>query len=350
MRRATLALATAALVLQGCAAAAIPVVAGGLVGRKTVSDRNARKARKAEAARIRSLPAAPMPAPMLPGVPPAMQYLYASGEAVALDLQAYMGLANYLVGISADLRIGHDVDSVVLAPGATLEQPKFLPCAGKPPAIVFDIDETAIHNLGFEGDAARRGEAYDAQRWADWERTGTRQVAVVPGLTEVIRVARLAKIAVVFNSNRLAENADATAAMLDGVGLGPVVHGDTLWLQGDAGSTDSRKDGRRWAIAAKYCVVAMSGDQLGDFSDLFNAPGATPAARREAAAGLHTTLMWGHGWFMLPNPVYGTGLRGGMDDVFPPATRWTPTPTPTPNSTPIAAPIAGAPAPVAKEK
>ncbi len=322
MARATLALAAATLALQGCAAAAIPVVAGGLVGRKTVNDRNARKVRKAEAARIRNLPAAPKPAV----VPPAMQYLYASGEAVALDLQAYMGLANFLVGVSADLRIGHDVSSVVLAPGSTLERPKFLPCGGKPPAIVFDIDETAIQNLGFEGDAARRGEGYDAQRWADWERTGAGKVAILPGLMEVIRVARLAQIAVVFNSNRLAENADATAAMLDGVGLGPVVHGETLWLQGDAGSTDSRKDGRRWAIAAKYCVVAMSGDQLGDFSDLFNAPGATPAARREAAAGLHTTLMWGHGWFILPNPVYGTGLKGGMDDVFPPSTRWTPTP------------------------
>lgn len=325
MRRATLALATAAFVLQGCAAAAIPVVAGGFVGRQTIEGRKARKAaRKAERESV--VPAVRIGPPPV-AVPPAMQYLYASGEAAALDLQAYMALANYLVGISADRRIGHDVNSVVLAPGATLDHPKFLPCGAKPLAIVFDIDETAILNLGFERDAAKRGDVYDAQRWADWERTGAGHVAVVPGLMEAVRVARLANIAAVFNSNRLAENAEATAAMLDGVGLGPAVHGDTLWLQGDAGSTDGAKDGRRWAIAAKYCVVAMSGDQLGDFSDLFNAPGATPAVRRAAVAGLETTLMWGHGWFILPNPVYGTGLKGGMDDVFPPATRWTPTPT-----------------------
>jgi hypothetical protein len=26
---------------------------------------------------------------------------------------------------------------------------------------------------------------------------------------------------------------------------------------------------------------------------------------------------------MLPNPVYGTGLKGGVDDIFPPDARWT---------------------------
>ena len=321
--RATLALAATALVLQGCAAAAIPVVAGGVMGRSHLKDRQARQQLKARAAMARAIPAQQ---PLAASVPPAMQYLYASGEAAALDIQAYMALANYLVGISADRRIGHDVGSVVLAPGATLEHPKFVPCEAKPLAIVFDIDETAILNLGYEGDAARRGEAFDADRWSDWERTGTGHVAVVPGLMEAIRVARLAKIAVVFNSNRRAENAEATAAMLDGVGLGPVVHGETLWLQGDPAGPTGDKDGRRWAIAAKYCVVAMSGDQLGDFSDLFNAPGASPAVRRASVGGLETTLMWGRGWFMLPNPVYGTGLKGDFDTVFPTATQWTPQP------------------------
>jgi 5'-nucleotidase (lipoprotein e(P4) family) len=245
-----------------------------------------------------------------------------------------MGLANYLVGLPADRSIGHDVPSVVIAPGSTLDAPTFVPCGRKPLAIVFDIDETAILNLGYEADAARRGETFDPQRWADWERTGRTQVAVVPGLLDVIKVARIENITVVFNSNRSVAHAAETAAMLDGVGLGPVVQGETLWLQGDGGG----KDARRWAIAAKYCVVAMSGDQLGDFSDLFNAPAMLPGARRDAVAGRKTSLMWGHGWFMLPNPVYGTGLKGGFDDVFPPATRWSPT------QIPMASP------PAAKEK
>ncbi len=334
MRRgATLALAGAALVLHGCAAAAIPVVAGGFVGRTTLKERKERKAHKTKtrdttAYRIVDLKELPRPSGAAPTVPASMQYLYGSGEAAALSLQAYMGLANYLVGLPTDRSIGHDVPSVVIAPGSTLDAPSFVPCGKKPLAIVFDIDETAVLNLGYESDAARRGEGFDAARWADWERTGGAQVAPVPGLLDAIKVARIENIAVIFNSNRSVAHAAETAAMLDRVGLGPVVHGDTLWLQGDAGSTDGGKDARRWAIAAKYCVVAMSGDQLGDFSDLFNAPAMLPAARREAVGGRKTSLMWGHGWFMLPNPVYGTGLKGGMDDVFPPATRWSPTPTP----------------------
>jgi hypothetical protein len=54
--------------------------------------------------------------------------------------------------------------------------------------------------------------------------------------------------------------------------------GDTLFLMGDDAS-GSRKDGAAQAIAAKYCVLAMGGDQLGDFSDLFNSEPKSVAAR-----------------------------------------------------------------------
>ena len=74
----------------------------------------------------------------------------------------------------------------------------------------------------------------------------------------------------IFNSNRLAANAAQTAAAIEGAGLGPARHGETLYLQGDV-APGSAKDPRRAAISARYCVVAMAGDQLGDFSDLFNA-------------------------------------------------------------------------------
>ncbi|MEG3166084.1 HAD family acid phosphatase [Sphingomonas sp. PB2P19] len=338
--RATLALATAALVLQGCAAAAIPIVAGGFVGRAKLQDRKSKRPDKRKTSAYRLVDMKELPRPTAAAtaaatagataaatggtVPGAMQYLYGSGEAAALDLQAYMALANYLVGLPADRSIGHDVPSVVIAPGSTLDAPRFVPCGSKPLAIVFDIDETAVLNLGYEADAARRGETFDSARWAEWERTGGGHVAVVPGLLDVIKVARITDITVIFNSNRSVAHAAETAAMLDRIGLGPVVHGDTLWLQGDAGGTGSGKDARRWAIAAKYCVVAMSGDQLGDFTDLFNASSMTPPARREAVGGRKVSLMWGRGWFMLPNPVYGTGLKGDFDTVFPPATRWTP--------------------------
>jgi len=126
---------------------------------------------------------------------------------------------------------------------------------------------------------------------------------------------------VIFNSNRLAAHAETNEAALNGAGLGPARHGSTLWLQGDA-APGSAKDPRRAAISQRYCVIAMAGDQLGDFSDLFNVRTlSTPERRRLAITGRVASL-WGNGWFILANPVYGTGLRGTIDDVFPADRRW----------------------------
>ncbi len=105
--------------------------------------------------------------------------------------------------------------------------------------------------------------------------------------------------------------------------LGPARHGETLFLAGDD-AMGGNKDGRRATIAARWCVVAMAGDQLGDFSDLFDA--VRPATSRRAAVAVSPLAAnWGAGWFMLPNPVYGKALKGTLDEVFPPDSRWAPT-------------------------
>jgi predicted secreted acid phosphatase len=47
------------------------------------------------------------------------------------------------------------------------------------------------------------------------------------------------------------------------------------------------------------------------------------AQRRQLAVHSSAGGLWGKGWFILPNPVYGTALKGGIDDVFPADKRWT---------------------------
>ncbi|MEO7679176.1 MAG: HAD family acid phosphatase [Sphingomonas sp.] len=266
-------------------------------------------------------PAAAVAAPGS-GASPAMQFLYGSGEAAALDYQAYLGLIDLMIAKSSDRAVGQKVLSVVLTPAATLTAPKFASCEGKPLAAVFDVDETALLNVGFEADDAQHpGRPYDQARWERWERSGQNAVVATPGMIEVARVAKASGVTLVFNTNRQTANAAATVVALDRAGLGPIEHGNNLWLQGDEG-TGAGKDSRRTAIAAKYCVIAMAGDQLGDFSDLFNTPGRSPAARRALATGNTIKTMWGHGWFILPNPVYGTALKGAVDDIFPAEKRW----------------------------
>ncbi|MGN6376468.1 MAG: HAD family acid phosphatase [Sphingomonas sp.] len=327
--------------LSSCAAAiALPIAAGSAIG---MSSQHHQRHQQKEAAPVAAAAPADQHAVILatpsqraafeagptdvaaagqPAVPPSMQYLYGSGEAAALSIQSYYQLANFAVAKASDRAVGHPVSSVVLAPGATLDDPKFMPCGDKPLAIVLDVDETTLLNYGFEADQTSHGGAYDAKRWADWERTGQSGVAPVPGVVDALRAARIAHVTVVFNSNRSTANAAGTAAAIDQAGLGPAVHGDTLWLAGDTPGGNG-KDQRRWAISARYCVIAMAGDQLGDFSDLFNADGTAFAARRAMVANPHIAVLWGEGWFMLPNPVYGTALKGVFGEVFPLDKRWT---------------------------
>jgi len=250
------------------------------------------------------------------GVPAGMQYLYGSGEAAAGSQQVWRGLVGY---VTQQLR-ARPREGVVLAEGATLAAPRFEPCGGRPPAVVFDVDETVALNLGFERDAAG-GRPYESARWRAYEITGGTTARAVPGAAEAVRQLRAMGVTAVFNSNR--REAAPTAAMLDRLGLGPARLGETLFLADAA--TGSAKDGRRATIAARYCVVAMGGDQLGDFSDLFNA-GQTPAERRAQAQAPAIARLWGAGWFVLPNPVYGTALKGRLDEVFPADSAWAPEP------------------------
>lgn len=256
-------------------------------------------------------------APPARPVPPAMQWLYGSGESGASSLQAYHAFRDYVVAAAR----ARPRDSIVLAADATLDNPRMVPCGDKPLAVVLDVDETALQNLGYSYDEALGGKSYDQERWNRWERTGAAAVAAMPGAAAALGTIRAEGVTVIFNSNRQAANAAQTEAAINGANLGPAAHGETLYLQGDV-APGSAKDPRRAAIAAHYCVIAMAGDQLGDFSDLFNARALSVPDRRRYATTPPFSALWGRGWFMLSNPVYGPGLRGTYDEVFPADRRW----------------------------
>ena len=261
------------------------------------------------------LPPEPPPAPpQLRGI----QYLYGSAEAAALTRQTWRILADFV-----DEQLASGVhEGVVLTPDSTLTNARFLPCADRPPAIVLDVDETSVLNLGAEYDdlvANRR--RFDEDVWDRWEKMGAAYVAPTPGAKEALDRLRDHGVTVIFNSNRSSVNAVGAEAALNAAGLGPAKHGETLFLAGDD-AKGSFKDGRRQTIAARYCVLAMAGDQLGDFSDLFATEPNGVAARRASIAYSGIVDLWGNGWFVMPNPVYGSGVQGGPDDIFPKDKQW----------------------------
>ncbi|WP_338467492.1 HAD family acid phosphatase [Novosphingobium sp. ZN18A2] len=259
-------------------------------------------------------------------VPPQMQFLYGSAEAAAVEQTGYNALVDAVAARKARKDAGTpapaDAWSAVLAPRSTLADPEPLACGDKPWAAVFDADETMLLNYGFEYDEATHpGRPFDPARWSDWEQHGAAYVSPVPGALSAVKALRAMGVTVIFNTNRSAANYRGTEAALDAAGLGPAEHLKTLYLQGDVDGKRG-KDGRRLEIAKTYCVVAMAGDQLIDFSDLF-VPG-TPPRRRAGAMGPAIAAMWGRTWFAMPNPVYGSGVKGGIDDVFPADKRWKP--------------------------
>ena len=294
----------------------------------------------APAVRARPAPVAsavhyPPEPPQLPANLHGIQYLYGSAEAAALSRQTWRILADFVDGQMAD----GTHKSVVLAPGATLANPAVVPCGDKPSAIVLDVDETVILNLGAEyDDLLAQRKHFDDDAWDRWEKGGANYVAPTPGAKEALDRLRDHGVTVIFNTNRAVVNAAGAEAALNAAGLGPAKHGETLYMAGDD-ANGAFKDGRRQMIAARYCVLAMAGDQLGDFSDLFNTePNGIPA-RRASVAFSGIAELWGNGWFVMPNPVYGSGLQGAADEIFPKDKQWRdpgppppaePIPTPTP--------------------
>ena len=137
-------------------------------------------------------PAAPVAPATVSGVPAGMQYLYGSGEAAAASRQTYSALVRYVQQYQRDRTTLRRMPlQAVLAPDATLAQPKQLTCTGKS-AVVFDVDETVLLNTGYEYSDARGGLAYDASRWERWERSDGRATRAVPGAIEGLAALRAA--------------------------------------------------------------------------------------------------------------------------------------------------------------
>lgn len=276
----------------------------------------------AQTATTAALPAAALAPPAAPGLDdPArdpQRWTYGSGEAAGAAIQTWRALADFAIAAAAR----EPATSVPMGLPGAAGGIATTSCAGKPPAVILDADETAILNVGYEYWQAR-GNPGGGETFTRWAETGAAQTRPVPGAVTGVRRLREAGIAVIFNSNRPASVAPGTIRALEAAGLGTAVHQETLFLIGDD-PLGSNKDGRRKLISDRYCVVALGGDNLGDFAHALNDPAQSVQQRRERAARGEIAALWGNGWFMIPNAAYGAWQRGTIGDVFPPDVRWEP--------------------------
>ena len=183
---------------------------------------------------------------------------------------------------------------------------------GLKPAVVLDIDETALDNSPYQARLIRAGGEFNEAEWAAWCKEAIARP--LPGALAFTQFAADHDIAVIYISNRAKDLDEATLANLRSAGF-PVAGKESFlglgtFVEG-CEQAGSEKGCRRQLVAKNYRVLMQFGDQIGDFTNVLgnNAEGRTKAMAPYTG--------WiGERWFVLPNPTYGSWEPALFDNDF----------------------------------
>jgi hypothetical protein len=318
-----LAAATGAITLSGCAAVAIPVLAGGVIARDRIDgdgkpdpddhperipiDYNAPPGtRMPSASPVAAATPAPPPAPVAPKLaeaPPRQEAAPVPPPRVAeapkpepvriavvetkptvlakvappvVEPQALplpdpsAAFAGFALNRAPPPAPGTKRLSALLDQETIADEPRLSDCGDDPPAVVVDLDP---------GDRA-----FDP----------TDPPLPAPGLAARLAELRSAGVTVLWSASVPVERAQEVWTVLRATGLDPD-RTDRLVLPRRA---DERKQVRRLAAGRDWCVVAIAGDRRGDFDEVFD---YLRDPEGPIAKALEPTL--GQGWFLVPTPI-----------------------------------------------
>jgi 5'-nucleotidase (lipoprotein e(P4) family) len=179
---------------------------------------------------------------------------------------------------------------------------KKLPKAQKkmPRAVVVDIDETVLDNSPAQAFGAKNRLPFDLKTWYAWGEM--RKAKAIPGAVEFANYAKQKGVRIFYVSNRDDVQLQATMDNLKAVGFPDISAENVLLRQKDAnGKYVSTKEPRRIAIAEKYRIVILFGDNLNDLSNVYeNKSVADRFAEVEKAKDFY-----GNKFIVLPNAMYG---------------------------------------------
>lgn len=181
--------------------------------------------------------------------------------------------------------------------------------SAKPRAIITDIDETFLDNSPYAVHQALTGKDYEAASWNAWTAKGVADT--LAGGWSFFTYAASKDIEVFYVTNRDEQERPGTMANLKRYNF-PFADNDHLIMRKDISS----KEPRRQQIAAKFDIVLLLGDNLADFSDLFDKK--TTAERSSNV--LQSAAAFGNRFIVLPNANYG----GWEDAIYLNKRDWTP--------------------------
>ena len=163
-------------------------------------------------------------------------------------------------------------------------------------ALIVDIDETILDNSRYEAGLVKLQKNYP-EGWTEW--INRAEATPLPGAVEFLQYASKRGVRVFYVTNREQNEKDGTARNLKAFGF-PEVNDTTLMIRTDPKS-DS-KELRRQSISAKYHVVLLMGDDLNDFSAVFE---KSRTVDSRIAAAEQNKNQFGTHFIVLPNPMYG---------------------------------------------
>jgi 5'-nucleotidase (lipoprotein e(P4) family) len=199
-------------------------------------------------------------------------YQQASGEARALEYQTYV-LARML--LDRDFR------------NRRIKMRR---------AVIVDVDETILDNSRYQGMLIKQGVNYP-EGWTAW--CNRAEATSIPGALDFLKYAHSRGVRVFYITNRKIAEKDGTARNLKSLGF-PEVNDETLLVRTD--TKNDSKEPRRQSVASRYHVVLLMGDNLNDFSDVFE-KSKTVASRLEATE--KNRSQFGTHFIVLPNAMYG---------------------------------------------
>lgn len=164
----------------------------------------------------------------------------------------------------------------------------------KPLAIISDIDETFLDNSPYAVTEAEKGKDYDPKTWMNWTAKG--EAKAYPGSLNLFNYAKSKGITVFYITNRDENDRIGTLKNLQNLGF-PFADDAHLMLK----STTSDKEARRLEVLKNYDVIVYLGDNLADFSKIFN---KKPQSERNELVDQNSN-QFGKLFIMLPNSGYG---------------------------------------------
>lgn len=179
----------------------------------------------------------------------------------------------------------------------------------KPRAIITDIDETFLDNSPYAVHEALQGKDYDPASWYEWTAKGIADT--LSGALSFFNYAASRKIEIFYITNRDEKDKAGTLSNLQRFHF-PFADNQHLIVK----QSTSSKEERRQKIAATHDIVLLLGDNLADFSALFDKK--TEAEREQNVYG--SAGEFGKRFIVLPNFNYG----GWEDAIYENRRDWTP--------------------------